>query len=430
MTPAARLAAAIEILDRLDASRLPADELLKAWGRAHRFAGSKDRRAIADEVYRALRGRAYGEWRLGPGGRNLVLAACGRGPETIEALFNGEGHAPSPLTEEERARLEAPTGPTPDHVRSGAPAWLEPLLRDSLGEDWIEEARAAILERAPVDLRVNALMGDVPGALRLLAHEEVVPARTELSPFGLRLAPEFARDVHELKAYRTGWIEVQDEASQTAALLSGARPGDLVLDYCAGAGGKTLALAAMMGGEGRLIAADLDPRRLEAMRERLERARARAEIRRLDHEGRGVEDITGRCAVVFVDAPCSGSGTWRRRPEAAWRLTPQALERLCALQPVIARRAADALRPGGRLVYATCSLFRAENEAVAAEIAARRPELAPLSIRTALRGSAFTAQAQGRLAALAGEGHTLQLTPRRAGTDGFFVALFQRTTET
>lgn len=431
MTPAARYAAAIEVIDQVTTARAPADEVLKAWGRSHRFAGSKDRKVLAEIVYTTLRARARSAWAMdAEDGRALVLGALrwgeGQEIEAIAALFSGEGHAPATLSADERGRLDAPIEDAPDWVQAGAPPWLADRLKLQFGEDWLEEARAAILPRAPVDLRVNTLRGDVDGALRLLAHEEVKPERTPFSTLGLRLPPAFARDVQQLRAFTSGWVEVQDEGSQIVAALAGARPGETVIDYCAGGGGKTLALGAVLKLKGRLIASDVNPKRLEAMRERLERAGVVAEIRRLGMNGEGMADLEGQADLVFVDAPCSGAGTWRRHPESAWRLTPEAVERLAALQTAILGRAARLVRPGGRLVYVTCSLLDMENVEVASAFAAAHPDFRPRLIADAADTPILTDHARTRLCALAHGGHTLQLTPHRTGTDGFFAALFER----
>ncbi len=427
MTPGARLAAAIEVLDALAVERAAADQVLKAWGREHRFAGSGDRRAIAGHVYDALRARARSQWRLGASdGRALVLGALGL--ETAEAAFTGEGRDPAPLTPEERARLAAPEGAPPAWVAAGVPEWIAGKLQDRFGVDWLAEAQALAGVRAPVDLRVNALRGGAEAALRLLDTDEVKPERAPWSALGLRLPPAYSRDVQATRAWKTGWVEVQDEASQLAAALADARPGATVVDYCAGGGGKTLALAAAMGGEGRLVATDTDAKRLAALAPRLERAGARADVRRIGSEGEGAYDLQGAADLVFVDAPCTGAGTWRRHPEAAWRLTPETLARLAALQPCILACAARLVRPGGRLAYATCSVFAEENEAVAAVFAAGHPGFRPLPIATAAEAApGLTPAGRERLSALARGGNTLQMTPHRTGTDGFFLALFERT---
>jgi 16S rRNA (cytosine967-C5)-methyltransferase len=430
VTPSARYAAAIEVIDQVNAARGPADEVLKAWGRAHRFAGSKDRKALAEIVYSTFRARGRAAWGMqAEDGRALVLGALrwgeGLDPVAIDALFNGEGHAPEPLTDDERRRLQS-TDDRPAWVEAGVPEWLANRLEAQFGEEWLEQTRAAILPRAPVDLRVNTLRGDIEGALRLLAHEDVKPERTHFSTLGLRLPPAFARDVQQLRAFTSGWVEVQDEGSQIVAALAGARPGDTVIDYCAGGGGKTLALGAALRGEGRLIASDVNGARLAAMGERLTRAGVRAEVRRLGPNGQGMDDLVAAADLVFVDAPCSGSGTWRRHPESAWRLTPETVERLSALQSAILGRAARLVKPGGRLVYVTCSLLDAENAEVAARFAADHPQFASRPIAAAADTPNFTDEGRVRLSVLAQGGHTLQLTPFTTGTDGFFAALFER----
>ena len=429
MTPGARLAAAIEVLDRIEADRVPADQALKAWGKQHRFAGSGDRRAIADRVYQALRGRAASAWRLGEDGRALALgslASEGAPLEEVEALFSGQAHAPPPLTEPERAGLARDLAEAPDWARAGVPPLVADIFKAQFGDGWQAEAQAVVAARAPVDLRVNALAGGVEGALKLLALENIRPEPTPFSAWGLRLPPALAADVQKTRAYTSGWIEVQDEGSQITASLAGARPGWTVVDYCAGAGGKTLALAARMRGQGRLVASDLDAKRLGNITERLKRARASAEVRRIGAEGQGTEDLQGQADLVFVDAPCSGSGTWRRHPEGAWRLRAETIERLAALQLGILTRASRLVRPGGRLAYVTCSMIEAENAGPASAFARAHPQFRPLPILQAAATPDVTDAARARLAELAGGGHTLQMTPRRTGTDGFFIALFER----
>ncbi len=427
MTPPARLAAAIEILDSVLASRETAEETVRRWGRAHRFAGSKDRRAIADHVFAALRARALAEWVFGAAtGRGLLIASLLPDLETVEGLFTGEGHAPEPLAAAERTGLLSQIQDAPDWARAGVPAWLASRFADRFGDSWTQEAAAAALVRAPIDLRVNTLRGPVDKALNLLAQDDVRPDRTALSALGLRLPAGYERDVQSLRAFASGWIEVQDEASQVAAALLGAAPGAVVVDYCAGGGGKTLAFAAAMGGSGRLVSCDVDRRRLTALQERAARAGAQAEILVLGPHGEGAETLDAQADYVFVDAPCSGSGTWRRHPEAAWRLTPETLERLSRLQARILDRAAQLVRPGGRLAYATCSMLGEENEAPVEAFLALHEEFRPLPVVQAACTPGLTSFGRERVAALAHGGHTLQLTPKNAGTDGFFTALFER----
>lgn len=455
MTPAGRLSAAAEVLDQLCATRMPADEVLKAWGKAHRFAGSKDRRAITERVFAVLRARARLAWRMegealdgsalnGGSGRALVLASLaeldGLPLAEIEALASGEGHALAPLSDAERARLAQPPerepASVPDWVRAGAPVFVVEMLKARFGDDWAAEADALIGKRAPLDLRVNSLRGGVEQAINLLKTDEIEPEPTPFSALGLRLPPELAPDVQKLRAFLSGWVEVQDEASQIAAALAGAKPGFTVVDYCAGGGGKTLALGAAMraktqtqskGGEGRLIACDVHGKRLDAMRPRLLRADVHAEVRRIGNAGEGLEDLAGRADLVFVDAPCSGAGTWRRHPEGAWRITAEAVARLAELQAAILARASKLVKPGGRLAYATCSVLTLENEGVAEAFAAAHPQFKPLPIVEAAETPLLTDAARVRLGQLSEGRHMLQMTPNRSGTDGFFLALFERT---
>jgi 16S rRNA (cytosine967-C5)-methyltransferase len=426
MTPAARLAAAIEVLDRIATEAAPADGVLKAWGREHRFAGSGDRRAIAERVYQALRGQARARAWLGEDGRALALNALVSEDVDPASLFTGEPHAPPPLTPEEKAKLESPPD-WPDYARAGVQPFVAAFLEARYGPDWIAEGEALTQPRAPVDLRVNALRGGVEAAIRLLAQDGFEAERTPWSAWGLRLPPAQSRDIQQSRAWKTGWVEVQDEASQIAAALAGAAPGMTVVDYCAGGGGKTLALAAAMARKGRLVACDVHAKRMSALPERLERAGAKAEVRRMGLEGQGTEDLAGKADLVFVDAPCTGSGTWRRHPEGAFRITPETVERLASLQREIVGRASKLVKPGGRLLYATCSVLTAENDETAEAFAAAHPQFQPLPITEAAQTPALTDAGRQRLAELAGGGHTLQLTPRRSGTDGFFLALFERT---
>ncbi len=435
MTPSARLAAAIEVLDELAARRMPADEVLRQWGKAHRFAGSGDRRALAEIVYTTLRTRAGAAWRMGADdGRALVLgqlAERGEALETVEALFTGLGHAPPPLSADERTRIVAAPGERPEGVRAGVPEFIADLFKAQFGDAWMDEAQALVGQRAPLDLRVNRIRGAREQAISLLKIDGLDPEQTPFSALGLRLNLKAAPDIQATRAFKTGWVEVQDEASQIAAALAGPKPGMTVVDYCAGGGGKTLAMAAAMwrsgeGQVGRLVASDVNGRRLQAMAERLARNDVEVELRQLGADGEGMGDLAGLADLVFVDAPCSGSGTWRRHPEGAWRLTPESIARLATLQGQILSRAASLVKPGGRLAYATCSVFAAENDAVAAAFAAAHPAFRAIPIETAAQTPDLTEPARLRLAEWAGDGHTLQLTPRRSGSDGFFLALFER----
>jgi 16S rRNA (cytosine967-C5)-methyltransferase len=389
MTPAARVQAAIELLDGIIAAAreggAAADALIARYFKARRYAGSKDRRAVRDLVYRAI--RRAGEPPVS--GRAAMLGLAGDEPELV-LLFDGSPHGPAPRQAKEPI---APFGLAPD--------WLLDRLDPLVGEG----ERSALLGRAPLDLRVNRLKGDRTAALTALP--EAVP--TLLSPLGLRL-PEGTR-VDEAEAWSTGLVEVQDEGSQLICLACEARPGERVVDLCAGAGGKTLALAADMANEGAIAAADSDRARLSRIGPRLERAGVTIVEPRLLDPGRELEALAGiEADLVLVDAPCSGSGTWRRNPETRWRIAPNRLALLVALQARLLDIAAGLLAPGGRLVYAVCSLLAEEG----------RDQAAALNARSSLVPE-DSAIAAGRAA---GSGRLL--TPGHDGTDGFFVARWRR----
>jgi 16S rRNA (cytosine967-C5)-methyltransferase len=425
MTPAARIAAAIDVLEDIEARHRPAAEALKDWGTSHRFAGSKDRNAIGSIVFDSLRRRASARWIMGgDSARATVLGMLrlerGLDPEAIVALFNGEGHAPAVLAEEERGRLSAGSlDGAPVTVAGDVPDWLGDAFVAAFGERAAAEA-AALAQRAPVDLRVNSLKGEREKALKQLSH--LSPAATPLSPWGVRLplGPDGRSPALSAEpAYAKGLVEVQDEGSQLASLLSAVQPGQQVLDLCAGGGGKSLAFAAMMENRGQIYATDSDGRRLMPIYPRLERANARnVQVRAPKGQQDVLVDLAGRCDVVFVDAPCTGTGAWRRNPDAKWRIRPGALEQRIRQQDEVLDRAIRYLRPGGALVYVTCSVLKAENEDRIAALLERQPALMP-------RDAAHMARLAGvpDLAAHASpHGPGLRLSPASTGTDGFYVA--------
>ncbi len=430
MTPSAHVSAAIEILDGLSALRRPAASALKEWGVSHRFAGSKDRAAIASLVYDALRKRASSAYVMGeetPRGIMLGSLREARGLDVaaIAALCSGEGHAPAPLAPQERDRLETTTLiEAPDHVRGDYPEWLAERFKAAFGENAAAEG-AALATRAPVDLRVNILKTSREQALEKLAH--LGPEPTPLSPLGLRIMPGADGRGPALSAepaFVKGLVETQDEASQLAALLCAAQPGEQALDFCAGGGGKTLALAAQMHNRGQIYAFDDDGRRLMPIHERLERAGARnVQVRAPRGKADVLADLTGRCDLVLIDAPCTGTGAWRRHPDAKWRIAPGALEQRVKEQRELLAKASGYVKPGGRLVYATCSLLIEENEAGIAAFLAERPEF------TAIAAAEMAARAgacRNSRALLQSIGAGIRLSPATSGGDGFYVAVLQR----
>jgi 16S rRNA (cytosine967-C5)-methyltransferase len=432
MTPAARLAAAIEVLSDIEARRRPAADALKDWGLSHRFAGSGDRAAIAGLTYDALRRRASSAFLMGddrPRAITLGMLRRERGLEldAIARLADGSRHAPAPLTEGERARLaDVDMAGAPLHVLGDYPEWLDPHFERVFGAERAEEG-AALASRAPLDLRVNTLKADRDTAAAALADLSAEPTRW--APQGLRIrlsADAKSPAIHAEPAYLKGLVEIQDEGSQLAALLTGAQPGEQVVDLCAGGGGKTLALAAAMANKGQLYATDSDKRRLAPIHARLDRAGARnVQVRTPKSIGSELDDLAGRIDLVLIDAPCTGTGAWRRNPDAKWRLRPGALELRLKEQVAVLERAVGLLRPGGRIAYVTCSVLEEENGAQVRDFLGRQPDFSvekPAEVANALGERAYLF----RRAVLISE-QGLLMTPRRTDTDGFFVSLLRRT---
>jgi 16S rRNA (cytosine967-C5)-methyltransferase len=325
------------------------------------------------------------------------------------------------LTRAEREALAQP-------AQAVLPAFLQAQLEATFGQDAAIETQALLSTRALLDIRINTLRADIDHIQQVLTEAGVVAAKTPLSALGLRL--EGAPDLAPLNTFKAGAFEVQDEGSQLCALIAGSERPALVIDYCAGGGGKTLALACTQSeqDEGkRIIACDINGERLKSIGPRLARAGVTAELRKLGLKGEGVYDLQGQADLVLVDAPCSGSGVWRRRPEQAWRLTQAGVDHFAKTQGAVLQHASKLVKPGGRLAYVTCSVLHAENGAVAdAFLAKHANTYRPIGIAGALNADWITAEGRARLAALAEGGHTLQLSPGRTGTDGFFIALFER----
>src|SRR5436305_14635535 len=431
MIPAARLSAAIELIGTIDAERVPAAKALKEWGTAHRYAGSGDRAAIAGLVWDVLRRRASSAWIMDddtPRARVLGMLKLERGMavEEIAALCDGSRFAPEPLADKERAALASRSlDHAPASIAGDYPDWLDGYFANVFGNDRVAEA-TAMASRAPLDLRVNTLKANREKMLPRLSH--LGATKTPWSPIGLRI--ELGADarnpgIHAEEDFIKGAVEVQDEGSQLAALFSAAKPGEQVIDLCAGAGGKTLALAAMMQGRGRLIATDYDKRQLVPIHERLSRAGVHnAEVRTPRGESDTLSDIRASADLVLIDAPCTGTGTWRRNPDAKWRMRPGALEVRLKDQVEVLDRAAALVKPGGRIAYVTCSVLPQENGEQIRAFLARHPEFAvvPPSQTVAVLGD----KAEDFAAATLQSPEGLLMTPRRTGTDGFFVSVLRR----
>ena len=432
MTPAARIAAAIDLLAAIEATpHRPADGVANDFFRARRFIGSGDRRAVSDRVWRTLRGwRRLGWWlardRCEPTPRLLIGASLLTEDwrlSALEGLFSGGRFAPAPLSAAERRALAPIEGHTLDHadmpepVRLELPDWIVPLLAARFGDALATEA-AALNAPAPLDLRVNLLKTTREEAQRALAAEGIETAETPISPWGLRVAER--RTVTGGAAFRSGLVEIQDEGSQVVALLTDARPGMRVADLCAGAGGKTLALAMTMHNRGHLLACDVSPPRLDAAIRRLRRAGVSNVERHLLAAGdKFLKRRADSFDRVLVDAPCTGTGTWRRNPDARLRLTERDLAELRVKQGIVLEAGAKLVRAGGKLIYATCSLLPEENEQPVSAFLARHPDFAPVPAERAWSLPGPVPAHEGFLA----------LTPARQGTDGFFAAVLERRPE-
>lgn len=430
MRLAGRLAAAIEVLGDVIGRHRPASAALADWGRGHRFAGSGDRSAIGTLVYDVLRKRASLAWRMGGDSpRALVLGAArwvwAFPADEIAALCDGSPHAPAPLGAEELQRLESDDAAAmPAWAAADVPEWLYPDFEAAFGEASVAEGQA-LAERAPIDLRVNTLKADRPRLLKAL--DKYHAAATPFSPAGVRIPPpgpqEKNPNIEAEAAHGRGWFEVQDEASQIAVLLSGAAPRLQVLDLCAGSGGKTLGMAALMQNTGQIHAYDSDKLRLRPIFERLKRAGAR-NVQLLPAGDLGaLEGLRAKMDVVLADAPCSGSGVWRRRPDAKWRLTAEALAARVEEQRQVLTLAAPLVKPGGRLVYATCSVIAAENAGQTRWFLSSYPEFKERAWRDLWP---LSAAAPSALMASDSDRAALQLTPHRHATDGFYISILER----
>lgn len=424
-----RIAAAIEVLGEVETRRRPVAEALKGWGLANRFAGAGDRAAIGNLVYDALRRRASHAWAMDSDApRSLILSVVvrewGERPDSLTAAFSDDVHAPAPLSDNEAARLLAiePLAGAPDHVRADVPEWVEPFLSRSLGPEWVAEA-AAMGARPPLDLRVNTLKSTPQRVLKSL--QRFHPEAAGVSPVGLRIpsghGDSRTPNVQTDEAWLKGWFEVQDQGSQIAALLAGAEAGEQVLDLCAGAGGKSLAMAAAMQNKGQIFAHDSDRGRLAPIYDRLKRAGAR-NVQVVPPAPGALDALLGRIDRVVIDAPCTGSGTWRRRPDAKWKLTAEQVAARVGEQRALLEEGARFVKPGGALVYITCSILPQENAEQADRFFSDHPEFSLVAGHSLWHRHFAGSPARVLLPAAGG----VVLTPHSTGTDGFYVMLATR----
>jgi len=435
MTPSARYQTAVDLLTAIDAAPRPADAVMSAFFRERRYIGSTDRSTVAELVYGILRRYARLAWwlarvQLEPTPRLLVIANMilvgGRSLEDVERSFSGGKFAPEPLDKTELGGVRALASHTLEHpempevIAVECPQWAEASLRAALGERFASEMKA-MLTAAPLDLRVNSIKTERDAARASLKNDGVEAEPTRLSPLGLRVKGRPAMPLTQ--AFKDGWVEIQDEGSQLVALIVGAKPGHQVVDFCAGAGGKTLAVAATMENKGRVTACDVLANRLKRATERFRRAGLHnIETHPLTGErDPWVKRHKRMFDRVLVDAPCSGTGTWRRNPDARRRQLGPGLTELLPMQASILDSASRLVKPGGRLVYATCSLLPEENEDQIATFLATHPDFT-------VKPAAEIWEELG-VTGIPIDGAYLRLSPGRNDTDGFFAAALTRAGE-
>lgn len=430
MKDAARLQSCIDILNKIDRSPIPMDNTIRDYMKTRTYIGAKDRADIVERVYRIMRSNARIRWTLQQAGapetpRARAIADMmlngGVSGRDMAQHFTGEKHAPDILEGEEIGWI-ARAGfvdkrQMPEAVRVECPDWAEPMLRQHFGSDFTAQMES-FLGGAPLDIRVNTLKGTREEARAMLAAQNVESDPTPYSPFGLRVRGKAFLSV--TKAFSKGLVEIQDEGSQLISLLCGAKPGLRVLDYCAGAGGKTLGIAAMMENKGNVVAMDIEERRLEKGRPRFRKAGVHnVELRALSDEQhrKWLRRQKGTMDVVLVDAPCSSSGTWRRNPDLRWRWYGPQLDEIRSMQTEILDKVAEKVKPGGRLVYATCSLFEEENEQQVERFLKDHNEFQVMPLEQAWPEGTMPPVCKGPF---------MRLTPRDHNTDGFFAAVLTK----
>ena len=430
MRTGGKISAAIEVLrDVLDRHQ-PLKIALRDWGKRARYAGSKDRAWVSGLVLDALRKRNSIAHHMGHDDpRALILGALRiawdwNARDIEEACY--DDHGPTPLTNDERSRLIlAPDPSAAPHVQGDYPEWMTPHMQRVFGPEAVIEAQMMAV-RADVDLRVNTLKSDAEKAALPLKSVKAEPSRLLKNAYHIRARDPAEREdsVEAIPAFSKGWVEVQDAGSQIAAAAANAKADEQVMDYCAGGGGKTLALAAQMGGRGQIHAYDIDGKRLSALIPRLKRSGAHNVQLVHPSEGNALGPLLGQMDLVFVDAPCSGTGTWRRRPDSKWRVKPAQLQKRMQDQREILQAASTYVKPGGRLLYATCSFLIEEDEDRVAEFLAGAPHFVEQdAAEAAIASGALTPHGADIVRRFRGPTGSVRLTPRGAGTDGFFFAL-------
>lgn len=430
MRHAAQLQATIELLDEIEETKFPADRVMSNYFKNNRYIGSKDKAAISENLYTILRNKLRFEYilqskELGIHSRVLVALLHKMDDGDLYSTFDGEKYSPRRLKSgqlERFAELDLNViDSAPLNVQLNVPEWIAPKLEAALAERYEQEMHATN-QRATTDVRVNTLKATVPAVDQAFADLGYKAHKTDLSPWCIRFESRVA--LFGMREFKQGWFEVQDEGSQLLALLTEVKAGQTVVDFCAGAGGKTLALAAMMENKGSIYANDVHSRRLEQMTKRAKRAgvhNVRSHVLSSEND-KWVKKHAKKADTVLIDAPCTGTGTWRRSPDSRWNLTQESLDNLVALQQSILTSAQRLVKPGGRLMYATCSLLREENELqVEAFLAAHQDfEVEAFELPKSLADNPSKFQTTG---------HEIRTFPAMSGTDGFYVANLRRKVE-
>ncbi len=426
MQAPAQLQATIELLDEIHDTHYPADRAMAMYFKQRRYIGSKDKAVISEYFYTILRNKLSFTYLIEQVGltsnsRRLAAVLLKSLSLDIKQYFSGQGHGPATLSESDFAALNKVSmsllDKAPEHVRLNVPQWIEPKLKLALGDDFQAEMQASNAQ-ATTDIRVNTLKSTRKQVLHFLSKANLHPQNTPLSPWGLRFDRRVA--LFGLEAFKQGWFDIQDEGSQLLALVSNVKAGDKVVDFCAGAGGKTLAMAAMMQNKGTIYACDVHSKRLEQLTVRAKRAgvhNLRTHVLSSEND-KWVKKHKAMADVVLIDAPCTGTGTWRRSPDSRWNLTPEALNNLVQLQASILESAKRLVKPGGRLYYATCSLLQEENEDQVSGFLNKNNDFYLVS-------DAFSDVELDHEKVQLGSGQ-MRTFPERTGTDGFFVAAFEK----
>jgi len=431
MRYAAQLQATIDLLDEVAETKYPADRIMSAYFKQRRYIGSKDKAAISENLYTILRNKMRFEFilntkDLGVHSRMLVALLLKMDDGDLYNTFDGDKYSPKRLRPgqlERFAELDLNViDEAPLNVKLNVPDWISPKLEKALG-DRFEEEMTATNKSATTDIRVNTLKSSVPPVDQALADVGYVAHKTDLSPWAIRFEKRVS--LFGLPAFKQGWFEIQDEGSQLLALLTGVKAGQKVVDFCAGAGGKTLAMAAMMENKGTIYACDVHTKRLEQLGKRTKRAgvhNVRTHILSSEND-KWVKKHTEYADIVLLDTPCTGTGTWRRSPDSRLNLTQENLDNLVELQQSIMQSAKRLVKPGGRLLYATCSLLEEENEAQIIKFLENNPDFSPENFEIPETLLVHSERFKN-------SGHEIRTFPAMTGTDGFYVASLKRNGKT